>query len=405
MIKNQKSKTRYLWSGTNKKDQFINGEIEARSLIVAKIKLHNKGINIKKIAKNRKPLFDRKFKKITLLDISTFSRQLATMINAGIPIIQSFEIIAKGQSNNNMKNLLYKIKNDIESGLTLTESLQKYPLYFNELFCNLIDVGEKSGTLDIMLDKIANYKEKTEIIKNKIKKTLRYPISVMIIAILVTTILLIFVVPQFELLFKGFGAEIPAFTSAIVSLSQLFQNFWYIIFSLISLAIYIFNYAHKKRKFKNIIDNYLLKTPIIGKIIRNASIARFSRTLSISYAAGLPLINALIAVAGATGNNIFSKATLEIKEEISSGLQLHKAIEKTNLFTNMVVQMVAIGEESGTLEFMLNKVANFYEEAVENSVDSLGSLLEPIIMTILGLLVGSLVIAMYLPIFKLGTVI
>jgi len=308
MTKNQTYKNRYLWSGTNKKNQYINGEIEARSLIVAKIELQNKGIYIKKIAKKRKSLFDISLKKITLLDISTFSRQLATMINAGIPIIQSFDIIAKGQSNNNMKNLLYKIKNDIESGLTLTESLNKYPIYFNELFCNLIDVGEKSGTLDIMLDKIANYKEKTEIIKNKIKKTLRYPIAVMLIAFLVTTILIIFVVPQFELLFNGFGSEIPAFTSAVVSLSGMFKKFWYIILSLIFLVIYSFNYAHKKRKFKNIIDNYLLKTPIIGNIIRNASIARFSRTLSISYAAGLPLINALIAVAGATGNNIFFKS-------------------------------------------------------------------------------------------------
>ncbi len=396
----------YQWSGTNNKDQLINGEIEARSLIVAKIELHNKGITIKKITKKRKLLFDRKIKKITSFDIAIFSRQLATMINAGIPIIQAFDIITKGQSNQKMKDLIENIKKGVESGLTLAESLRKYPSYFNDLFCNLIDVGEKSGSLDMLLDKIATYKEKTETIKKKIKKTLKYPIAVMIIAFLVTAILLIFVVPQFESLFKGFGAEMPAFTRAVVYLSRIFENFWYIIFSLIFLFIYSFNHAHNHiKKFNHAIDKYLLKTPIIGNIIRNASIARFSRTLSITYAAGLPLINSLIAVAGATGNNRFSNATLEIKEEISSGLQLHRAIEKTNLFPNMVIQMVAIGEESGTLESMLSKVANFYEEAVENSVDSLSSLLEPIIMTILGVLVGGLVIAMYLPIFKLGTVI
>ncbi|MBI2785664.1 MAG: type II secretion system F family protein, partial [Legionella longbeachae] len=339
-------------------------------------------------------------------DITVFSRQLATMIEAGIPLVQAFDILAKGQSNKRLKELIENIKRDVETGLTLSETFRKRPVFFNELFCNLVDAGEKSGSLDIMLDKIATYKEKIETIKKKIKKALTYPIAVLVVALIVTTVLLIFVVPQFEALFKGFGADLPAMTKAVVNMSKFFQSFWYLIFGAVIGAVYAFIYMLKhSAKFAQNVDRILLKIPIIGPIIEQASIARFARTLSITFAAGLPLVEALKSVAGATGNIIFSKATHIIREEVSTGQQMNKAMQNTHLFPNMVVQMVAIGEESGTLEKMLSKVADFYEEDVDNAVDSLSSLLEPIIMTILGVLVGGLVVAMYLPIFKLGSAI
>lgn len=398
--------TNYQWEGVNGAGQLVNGVIEARSIAIAKAELRKQSIFIKKIAKKRKPLFDRKNKKIKPGDITVFSRQMATMIEAGIPIIQSFDIVAKGQTNNRMKDLIYAIKKDVESGSTLAESLSKYPVFFNELFCNLVDAGEKSGSLDVMLDKVATYKEKVESIKKKIKKALNYPVAVIVIAFIVTAVLLTFVVPQFESLFKGFGADLPAFTRAVISLSKGFQHFWYLIFGTLIGAIYGFVYALKhSEKFAHTIDRSMLKLPIIGTILEQAAIARFTRTLSITFAAGLPLVEALDAVAGATGNILFAEATFKIKDEISSGLQMHLAMENTKLFPNMVIQMIAIGEESGTLEKMLSKVADFYEEGVDNAVDSLSSLLEPVIMTVLGVLVGGLVIAMYLPIFKLGSVV
>ena len=394
------------WEGISSAGQLIEGEIEARNIAFAKSELRKKGVTVKKIAKKRTSFFDRKNKKITQGDITTFSRQMATMIEAGIPIIQSFDIVAKGQSNKRMKDLIESIKTDVESGSTLAEALSKFPVFFNDLFCNLVDAGEKSGSLDIMLDKVATYKEKVETIKKKIKKALAYPMAVMVVAFLVTAGLLIFVVPQFESLFKGFGAQLPAFTEAIVQLSKVFQHYWYLIFSAVFGAIYSFIYAlQHSPNFAQAIDRSLLKMPVIGTILVQAAIARFTRTLSITFAAGLPLVEALNAVAGATGNIIFSNATFKIQDEISSGQQMHIAMESTKLFPSMVVQMVAIGEESGTLEKMLSKVADFYEEAVDNSVDALSSLLEPVIMTILGVLVGGLVIAMYLPIFKLGSVV
>ena len=396
----------YQWEGINTAGQLANGVIEARSFAIAKAELRRQGIIIKKIAKKRKPLFDRKNKKIQQSDITVFSRQMATMIEAGIPIIQSFDIVAKGQANNRMKELIEAIKKDVESGTTLAQSLRKFPAFFNDLFCNLVDAGEKSGSLDIMLDKVATYKEKVESIKKKIKKALTYPMAVVVIAFLVTAGLLIFVVPQFESLFKGFGADLPAFTRAVVTLSEEFQKYWYLIFGGLFAAIYGFIYAlHHSANFAQSIDRLMLKLPIIGTILEQAAIARFTRTLSITFAAGLPLVEALNAVAGATGNILYAKATMKIKEEISNGLQMHLAMEKTTLFPSMVIQMIAIGEESGTLEKMLSKVADFYEEGVDNSVDALSSLLEPIIMSILGVLVGGLVIAMYLPIFKLGSAV
>ncbi|MCE0723754.1 MULTISPECIES: type II secretion system F family protein [Legionella] len=406
MKKNANTTLTFHYTGVNKAAQKINGDIEARSLALAKVELRRQGITVNKIAKKRAPLVSLKSKKVKSGDITVFSRQLATMIESGIPLVQSFDIVAKGQSNKRFKELIEHIKSDVETGLTLSEALKKYPAHFNDLFCNLVEAGEKSGSLDIMLDKIATYKEKIETIKKKIKKALTYPMAVMVVAFIVTIGLLMFVVPQFESLFKGFGAELPAMTQAVVSMSKFVQSYWYLIFGALAGGIYAFIYALKHSpQFAQSVDKTLLKLPVIGPIIEKAAIARFARTLSITFAAGLPLVEALKSVAGATGNIIFAKATDTIREEVSTGQQMNKAMENTQLFPNMVVQMVSIGEESGSLEKMLSKVADFYEEDVDNAVDSLSSLLEPVIMSILGILVGGLVVAMYLPIFKLGTAI
>lgn len=394
------------YEGINKAGQKMVGDIEARSLALAKAELRKQGIISNKVAKKRKNFFDKKNTKIKSSDITVFSRQLATMIQSGIPLVQSFDIVAKGQNNGRMRALLETIKSDIETGLTLSEALIKHPQYFNELFCNLVDAGEKSGTLDVMLDKVASYKEKIETIKKKIKKALTYPMAVIVVALIVTTGLLIFVVPQFESLFKGFGADLPAVTQAVVTMSKFMQAYWYFIFGAIGAGLYAFTYAkNHSLVFAHNLDRTLLKLPIVGSILEKAAIARFTRTLSITFAAGLPLVEALKSVAGATGNIIFSKATDRIREEVSTGQQMNIAMENTHLFPSMVVQMVAIGEESGALEKMLGKVASFYEEEVDSAVDSLSSLLEPIIMSILGILVGGLVVAMYMPIFKLGSAI
>lgn len=396
----------YQWEGINQSGEKVNGLIEARSIAIAKSELRKQGVITRKISKKRRSFFDRKNRKIKQGDITVFSRQLATMIEAGIPLVKAFEIVAKGQNNERMKKLIEEIKKDVESGLTFAETLTKHPAYFNKLFCNLVDAGEKSGSLDIMLDKVATYKEKIETIKKKIKKALTYPMAVIVIAFLVTAGLLIFVVPQFESLFAGFGADLPALTRGVINLSEFFQAYWYIIFGVSGALIYAFiYYRNHSPNFAHNIDRYLLKVPIVGGILQNAAIARFSRTLSITFAAGLPLVDALNSVSGATGNYLYAKATHQIRDEVSSGQQMQVAMAHTQLFPNMVVQMIAIGEESGALEQMLTKVADFYEEEVDNAVDSLSSLLEPVIMAILGVLVGGLVIAMYLPIFMLGSVV
>ncbi|WP_419418653.1 type II secretion system F family protein [Legionella sp. D16C41] len=406
MERNKNTVITYRWEGINRSGEKVNGIIESNSIAIAKATLRKQGIITNKVVKKRKSLFDKKNRKITAGDITAFTRQLATMLNAGIPLIQTFDIIAKGQTNQKVKTLVETIKKDVESGLTLTEALKKHPKYFNELYYNLVDAGEKSGSLDVMLAKIATYKEKIEKIKRKIKKALTYPIAVLVIAFLVTAGLLIFVIPQFEALFKGFGADLPALTRGVISLSQLFQTYWYIIFGAIGIGIYAFIRARNRSvNFAHNVDRFMLKIPIIGSILQKAAIARFARTLSITFAAGLPLVEALYAVAGATGNIIYAQATNKIREEVSNGQQIRIAMDNTHLFPSMVIQMIAIGEESGALEQMLTKVADFYEEEVDNAVDSLSNLLEPIIMSILGILVGGLVIAMYLPIFKLGSVV
>lgn len=406
MAKDTNTLITYTYQGINRSGDKVAAEVEARSIALAKTELRKKGIIANKIVKKRKPMFSKKGKKITPLDITIFTRQLATMIEAGIPLVQSFDIVAKGQSNENVQKLINEVKDDVETGLTLSESLEKHPKYFNDLYCNLIDAGEKSGSLDTMLKKVADYKEKIESIKKKIKKALTYPMAVMVVAFVVTAGLLIFVVPQFESLFQGFGADLPALTRMVITMSEFFQAWWYLIFGAVGAAIYAFIHARQTSKnFSKGVDRFMLKFPIIGNILEKAAIARFSRTLSITFAAGLPLVEALKSVGGATGNILYSEATDQIRAEVSSGQQMKLAMEHTNMFPNMVIQMVAIGEESGALEQMLSKVADFYEEEVDSAVDSLSSLLEPIIMSILGILVGGLVIAMYLPIFKLGSVV
>lgn len=406
MDKKENSVLTFHYEGINKSGQKMVGEIQARSLAIAKADLRKQGIVSNKIVKKRKPFFDKNNKKIKPGDITVFSRQLATMIESGIPLVQAFDIVAKGQSNKRLKTLIETIKNDVETGLTLAEALIKHPAYFNELFCNLVDAGEKSGSLDVMLDKVATYKEKIETIKKKIKKALTYPIAVMVVALIVTAGLLIFVVPQFESLFKGFGADLPAMTAAVVAMSKFMQAYWYYIFGTLGALVYAFIYTKNHSvNFAQNMDRIMLKLPVIGPILEKAAIARFTRTLSITFAAGLPLVEALKSVAGATGNIIYAKATDQIREEVSTGQQMNVAMENTHLFPNMVIQMVAIGEESGALEKMLGKVADFFEEDVDNAVDALSSLLEPIIMSVLGILVGGLVVAMYLPIFKLGSAV
>ncbi len=400
------SQIQYQWEGMTRTGQKTRGVIGARSLAVAKTELRKQGIVTKVIRKKRRTLWDRTAKKIKPLDVALFTRQMATMIQAGIPLIQAFDIVEKGILNTRMKALVNTLKKEVETGTTLAASLRKHPHYFNELFCNVIDAGEKSGSLDIMLDRIATYKEKIESIKSKIKKALTYPMAVMMIALLVTAGLLMFVVPEFESLFASFGADLPAFTRSVITLSKAFQDDWYWIVGIFGIALYAFHYCrHHSERFAQIIDRYLLKIPVIGSIIEKAIIARFTRTLAITFAAGLPLVEALKSVAGATGNILYAQATNKIRDDISNGQQMQLAMERTNLFPSMVVQMVAIGEESGTLEKMLAKVADHYEEAVDNDVGALSHLLEPIIMAVLGVLVGGLVVAMYLPIFKLGSVV
>ena len=396
----------FIWQGTDKGNNRTKGEISAKNELVARTELRRLGIRVIKIKKKPKDLFANRTKKITPKDIAVFSRQLATMLGAGIPLVQSFEIIGKGHENPSMQKLLMGIKADLEGGDTLAEALGKNPIYFDELFCNLVHAGEQAGILEGLLDKIATYKEKTESLKAKIKKALTYPAAVIVVAVIVTAILLLFVVPVFEDLFQNFGADLPAFTRFVIDLSEWLQEWWPIILGIFVGIVFTFNYFKKRsRKFNHFLDKMFLKIPAIGAILHKAAIARFARTLSTMSAAGVPLVEALSSVAGATGNIIYSEAILKMREEVATGQQLQFTMQQANLFPNMVVQMVAIGEESGSLDSMLAKVADFYEEEVDNAVDNLSSLIEPMIMVILGGLVGSLVVAMSLPIFKLGAAI
>jgi type IV pilus assembly protein PilC len=335
-----------------------------------------------------------------------FSRQLATMMSAGIPMVQAFEIVGNGHEKPSMQKLILDIKANIEGGSTLHESLAKFPLYFDDLFVNLVEAGEQAGALESLLDKIATYKEKTEALKKKIKKALFYPTAVLAVAIIVSAVLLIFVIPQFESLFKGFGADLPAFTQMVVNLSRWVTKSGWQLVIIVGAAVYGFMYFHKRsRNMRRFLDRAFLKFPIIGPILVKAAIARFTRTLATMFTAGVPLVEAMQSVAGATGNIVYEEASLRIKDEVATGQRLQRAMENTGLFPNMVIQMIAVGEESGSLDTMSGKVAEFYEAEVDNAVDSMSSLMEPLIMAVLGVLVGGMVIAMYLPIFKLGSVV
>jgi len=394
------------WTGIDKRGVKIKGEYASKNATLVKAELRRQGINPQTVKLKGKPLFGSAGKTIKARDIAVFSRQIAVMMAAGVPLVQGFDIIASGQANPRMKNMLVDIKTSIEGGSTLAESLGKHPVQFDELFVNLVRAGESAGVLDTVLDTVATYKENIEAIKGKIKKAMFYPALVFAVAILVSSILLIFVVPQFEDVFKNFGAQLPAFTQMIVNLSRFMTSNW--LFMLIVAVGIVFGLIvlyKRSPRFAHFMARAVLKLPVIGQILHQSAIARFSRTLGVSFAAGVPLVEALDSVSGATGSPVYNDAVKRIKEDVAVGHQLQLAMRQTNLFPNMVVQMVAIGEESGALDKMLFKIAEFYEQEVNNAVDALSSLLEPFIMVIIGVLVGSMVVGMYLPIFKLAAVV
>lgn len=394
----------FSWEGTDNRGNKVRGKTMASSEAAVRSVLRKQGVVPVRIRKES-TLF-KGGGKVTPGDIAIFSRQIATMLTAGIPLVQAFDIVGAGHDNPAMQKLILGIRADLESGTALAEALGRHPLYFDDLFVNLVTAGEQAGALDTLLDKIATYKEKTEAIKKKIKKALFYPAAVLVVAFIVTLILLIFVIPQFESLFKGFGADLPAFTRMVIDLSMFVQTKGWAVGLMIGGGVAFYLYTKKRsKKLREIEDRLFLKLPIVGSILVKASIARFARTLSTMFSAGVPLVEALQSVAGATGNIVYEKAVLAMRDEVSTGQRLQRAMENTGLFPNMVIQMIAVGEESGSLDEMSSKVADFYEADVDNAVDSMSSLLEPMIMAILGVLVGGLVIAMYLPIFKMGAVI
>lgn len=399
------SNTPFLWEGTDRRGKKVKGKSMAANEAAVRADLRRQGVVPSRIKKQSKGLFSGT-QKITTADIAIFSRQLATMLGAGIPLVQSFEIVGNGHENAAMQKLILAIKADVEGGSALAEALARHPLYFDDLFVNLVEAGEQAGALETLLDKIATYKEKTEAIKKKIKKALTYPAAVLVVAFIVTVILLIFVIPAFEDLFQGFGADLPAFTRVVIDLSQFVREQGWLLAVIIGAAVGAFLYFKKRsRALRHFLDRVALQMPVIGDILRKAAIARYARTLSTMFNAGVPLVEALDSVAGATGNIVFEQGVLQMKDEVATGQRLQQSMENTDLFPNMVIQMIAVGEESGSLDEMSAKVADFYEEDVDNAVDNLSSLIEPMIMAILGVLVGGLVVAMYLPIFKMGSVI
>ncbi|HKU13008.1 MAG TPA: type II secretion system F family protein [Steroidobacteraceae bacterium] len=394
----------FVWEGTDKKGKRLKGKMLAVSESAVKADLRRQGVLAKRVRKEVQ-LF-KSGKKIVSEDIALFARQLATMLQAGIPMVQCFDIIGNGHDKPSMQKLVLAIKADVEAGTSLHEALGKHPLYFDDLFVNLVEAGEHAGALETLLDKVATYKEKTEALKKKIKKALFYPAAVVAVAIIVSAILLIFVIPQFEALFKSFGADLPAFTQMVISLSRFVQDKGWFIALVLGAGGYAFFYFKKRsRPMRRALDRMSLKAPVLGPILVKAAIARYARTLSTMFAAGVPLVEALTSVAGATGNIVYEEATLKIRDEVSTGQRLQRSMEATGLFPNMVIQMIAVGEESGSLDSMAAKVADFYEADVDAAVDAMSSLLEPLIMAILGVLVGGMVIAMYLPIFKLGAAV
>lgn len=396
----------FIWTGTDKRGVKIKGQTRGSNPSLIKADLRKQGIKPITVRKQSTLFKKTEKKKIIPKDIAIFFRQLSTMMGAGVPLVQSFEIIGRGHDNAGMRELILKVKADVESGTSLSESLAKHPYHFDALVISLVNAGEQAGVLESLLDNIATYKEKTEALKAKIKKALFYPTAVIIVAIIVTAILLIFVVPQFEDLFQSFGADLPAFTRVVVNLSEWMQAYWWLLAGVfIGMGIGFTEGKKRSRKFCRFLDRTILKIPVVGPIMHKAAIARYARTLSTMFSAGVPLVEALESVAGATGNVVYSDAVMMIRDSVATGQQLQFAMAQTGLFPNMVEQMVAIGEESGALDAMLAKVADFFEQEVDDAVDALSSLLEPLIMSILGILIGGLVVAMYLPIFKMGAAI
>jgi len=394
----------FSWEGTDKKGQRVKGEAKATNEAMVKMDLRRQGINPLKVSRKAKSRASGK--KITAKDIAIFSRQLATMMSSGVPIVQAFEIIGRGHENPSMRDLVLTVKSDVEAGGTMADAMRKHPLYFDNLTCNLIHAGEQAGILENLLDKIATYKEKSESIKSKIKKAMFYPTAVVIVSFIITAILLIFVIPQFESMFSGMGADLPALTKLVVSASEVFQAWWWAIFGgLGGLGWGFVQLKRRSQAFADALDRLSLKVPVIGAILVKAAIARFARTLSTMFAAGVPLVEAMDSVAGAVGNVVYATAVYRMRDQVATGQSLTSSMMEATLFPNMVVQMVAIGEEAGSLDGMLGKVADFYEQEVDDAVDGLSSLLEPLIMAFLGVVVGGLVIAMYLPIFKMGSVV
>lgn len=395
----------FVWEGKDRKGNKSKGELNGTNLALVKAQLRKQGIIPDKVKKKPKPLFGGS-KKITPFDIAMLTRQMATMMKAGVPLVQSFDIVADGLENKGLQALVLNIRNDISSGTSFAGSLRKHPRHFDDLYCNLVDSGEKAGALEHMLDRIATYLEKTELLKKKVKKAMTYPIAVVVVAIIVTAILLVKVVPQFESLFQGFGAELPVFTQMVVNLSEWMQTWWFVVLLGIVGTIFLFKEAiRRSQKFSDLVDKLSLKIPVAGEILDKSAVAKFGRVLSTTFAAGVPLVDALDSVAGATGNAVYRDAINRIKTDVSSGTQLQAAMRQQDVFPVMAVQLTAIGEESGNLDEMLAKVAEHYEAVVDDMVDNLTALMEPMIMAVLGVLVGGLIIAMYLPIFQMGQVV
>ena len=395
----------YVWEGKDRKGNKTKGELTGSNLALVKAQLRKQGIIPEKVKKKPKPLFGGS-KKITPFDIAMLTRQLATMMKAGVPLVQSFDIVADGLENKGLQELVMSIRNDISSGTGFASALRKHPKHFDDLYCNLVDSGEKAGALEQMLDRIATYLEKTELLKKKVKKAMTYPIAVIVVAIVVTAILLVKVVPQFESLFQGFGADLPVFTQMVVNMSEWLQKWWFVVLIGIVGTIFLFKESKRRsQKFSDIVDKYVLKLPVVGEILDKSAVAKFGRVLSTTFAAGVPLVDALDSVAGATGNAVYRDAIMRIKNDVSSGTQLQATMRQQDIFPVMAVQLTAIGEESGNLDEMLRKVAEHYEAVVDDMVDNLTALMEPMIMAVLGVLVGGLIVAMYLPIFQMGQVV
>ena len=390
----------YTWEGRDKAGKSIKGEMRAAGIEVVNSTLRRQGIRVTKVAKTKSG------GSISDKDITLFTRQLATMMKSGVPLLQAFDIVGKGHSNPAVGKLLMDIKLDVETGSSLANAFRKFPLYFDALFCNLVAAGEAAGILDTLLDRLATYKEKIQAIKGKIKSALFYPISIIVVAFVITAVIMIFVIPAFKELFQGFGADLPAPTLMVMTMSDFFVDYWWAIFGGIGAGFYGFFYAWKRSiAMQRVMDKLVLKLPIFGDVIRKATVARCSRTLSTMFAAGVPLVEALDSVAGAAGNYVYYEATKRIQNEVSTGNSLVAAMTETQVFSSMVLQMVAIGEESGSLDAMLSKIADFFEAEVDNAVEALSSLMEPMIMVVLGTLIGGMVVAMYLPIFKMGQVV